>query len=727
MGVVCCREELLDLEGEVELSHFTLLRSVGKGAFGKVRVVQHKGTKQLYALKYINKTKCIQMRAVENIISERRLLEQISCNLIVNMRYAFQDDDNLFMVLDLMLGGDLRFHLDRLGVMPEEYVRFYAAEVAVSLHYLHSLNIIHRDLKPDNILLDEQGHAHLTDFNIATIINNTKPLTSVAGSFAYIAPEVLQKRGYLTSVDWWSLGIVIYELLFGKRPFRGKSNDALQHAILHDNVHFPENHKLSPQAIDFIKCLLTRDVKSRIGVGKQGFQRLMRHPWFNGIPWELLEPKQVEPPFAPDSKRANFDPTHELEEILLEDNPLKVKRRNPKRSGAAASYATSFKSQATDPNIPEQSPERQLMEEKFLTYDYTKPDENENRKKMIEQRHWAQKMNKTTGEKHGLHPNQGHGPTRKAGGTYKASVLDYLNQKPATPLSAGDILKLEELARTARSGSAKDKGNEWRPPSGLMGNSPPDGSPLDAVQARDNYILQNGGVPPPSRPPPLLCQYNNSTDLNQRKNSTTTDNTTHTTSTTPTSTHTSNHNSHKASQEYSDYQARRSSDESYRLASSPDNSEYPLIASAAALSMEYHDHHPTNTSHHHYSQSVATTVSSDNQHPQQHSHPHHTNTTTTTTTTTTITTTTQNNNPYPPSIVSTASSNTLNDASRSMVTLKTNSSSNTTVSAAAPRPPPARISSIPRIHGNLLPPPTSSLPPIPSELPPLPPIPKNYI
>ena len=117
---------------------------MGKGAFGKVRVVQHKGTKQLYALKYINKAKCIQMRAVENIISERKLLEQINCNLIVNMRYAFQDDDNLFMVLDLMLGGDLRFHLDRLNSMPEDYVRFYAAEVAVSLNHLHSLNIVHR-------------------------------------------------------------------------------------------------------------------------------------------------------------------------------------------------------------------------------------------------------------------------------------------------------------------------------------------------------------------------------------------------------------------------------------------------------------------------------------------------------------------------------------------------------------------------------------------------------
>lgn len=691
MGIVCCREELLDLDGEVELSHFTLLRSVGKGAFGKVRVVQHKGTKQLYALKYINKTKCIQMRAVENIISERRLLEQISCNLIVNMRYAFQDDDNLFMVLDLMLGGDLRFHLDRLGSMPEEYVRFYAAEVSVCLNYLHKLNIIHRDLKPDNILLDEQGHAHLTDFNIATIINNSKPITSIAGSFAYIAPEVLQKRGYLTSVDWWSMGVVIYELLFGKRPFRGKTNDALQQAILHDPVHFPDTHKVSAEAMDFIKCLLTRDVKSRIGVGPQGFQRLKSHPWFYGIQWDKLESKEAEPPFAPDVSNL----AHELEEILLEDNPLKVKRRNPKRSGAANSYATSTKSQSTDPNIPEQSPERQLMEDKFLTYDYSKPEENEIRRKQIEQRHWAQRMNKTTGEKHGLHPNHAYGSTRKAGGTYKASVLDYLNQKPSTPLSAGDILKLEELARASRSNGGKGTTNDWRPPSGLMGNTPPDGSPLEAVQARDDYILQNGGVPPPSRPPPLANLYssNSSRSLNQQYN--TSERLTNTSSNT---TYQSERLHKNSSQDYasSQYQSRRrrSSDDSYPLASSPDNCEYPLIASAAELGVAYNVQQTNNNHRNNHQNNLINNSNS----------------------------TGINNNVnkiYSGSTTSTASSHTLHDPSRSTATSNTISTSNTTTT----RPPPTRISSIPRIHGNPLPPPTGLPPPIPTDLPPLPPLP----
>lgn len=217
----------------------------------------------------------------------------------------------------------------------------------------------------------------------------------------------------------------------------------------------------------------------------------------------------------------------------MEDNPLKVRKRNPKRSGT--SYATSIKSQSSDSNQPGQSPERQMMEEKFITFDYTKPDENVKRRTIIEQRHWAQKMNKTDEKT----------SSNKAGGTYKTSVLEYVNQKPATPLSAGDILKLEELARMARSG----KGNDWRPPSGLMGSSSGMNAGVspssDVFQMRDNYIVQHGGVPPPSRPPPPASPYDG-------------------------------------------YQRRRSSsDDSYRImTSSPDNSEHPLMASAAALSVE---------------------------------------------------------------------------------------------------------------------------------------------
>jgi serine/threonine protein kinase len=137
-------------EHQISLQDFTLLRSVGKGAFGKVRVVNHKKTKATFALKYINKAKCLSMAAVDNIIEERRLLEAIETTFICNLRYAFQDDENMFMVIDLMLGGDLRFHMDRIGELREDHISLMVAEISLALDYLHSRNIVHRDIKPDN-------------------------------------------------------------------------------------------------------------------------------------------------------------------------------------------------------------------------------------------------------------------------------------------------------------------------------------------------------------------------------------------------------------------------------------------------------------------------------------------------------------------------------------------------------------------------------------------------
>ncbi|EIW69468.1 AGC/YANK protein kinase [Tremella mesenterica] len=358
MGAACCKPEAIDFEGDVNLFHFYLLRSVGKGAFGKVRVVQHKHTKTLYALKYINKAKCVKMKAVANIVQERRLLEEIDHPFVVNMRYAFQDDENCFFVLDLMLGGDLRFHLDRAGAMSEEVVRFYVAELVMAVDYLHSKRIVHRDLKPDNVLLDERGHAHITDFNIAVHFSDRRLLTGVAGSMAYMAPEVLTKRGYSAPVDFWSLGILAYELLFAKRPFRGRTNTALTNAILHEPLTWPEEApgKCSTEGMHAIRTFLERDPNKRLGYrpGGGGFEDIKSHPWFRGIDWNALHNKEVLPPFEPDSKRANFDATHELEELLLEENPLKARKRK----------------EGQDPDS--MSPETRMMEEHFKLFDYTK-------------------------------------------------------------------------------------------------------------------------------------------------------------------------------------------------------------------------------------------------------------------------------------------------------------------------------------------------------------------
>eukprot|EP00158_Paraphelidium_tribonemae_P006298 Partr_v1_DN27766_c1_g1_i3_m67244 putative AGC YANK protein kinase len=313
--------------------------------------------------------KCIKMKAVNNIIQERRLLEAINYPFITNLRFAFQDDENMFMILDLMLGGDLRFHLDRNGPMKEAVVRFYCAELALSINYLHDKQIVHRDLKPDNVLLCEEGHAHLTDFNIAVKYSESTPLKSVAGSMAYMAPEVLEKRGYFATPDWWSLGVILYELLFGRRPFRGKTNDQLTRAITHESLRFPNNAEvtMSKECLQVICGLLERDITKRLGAGKDNFKLLRDHPWFKikvgdqgPLDWDLVEQKKVKPPFVPDSKRANFDASHELEELLLEENPLRAKKRAGKRDyskvpgGETGEYAKAYA----------------LMEVKFSTFNY---------------------------------------------------------------------------------------------------------------------------------------------------------------------------------------------------------------------------------------------------------------------------------------------------------------------------------------------------------------------
>ncbi|KAJ3212033.1 hypothetical protein HDU67_004093 [Dinochytrium kinnereticum] len=324
---------------EVDLRHFNLLRCVGKGAFGKVRIVEKRDTRKLYALKYINKQQCVRMRAIQNIFRERAILEEISHPYIVNLRYAFQDDDNMFMVLDLMMGGDLRYHLDRMGGFREEAVRVMACELASALNYLHRNKIVHRDLKPDNILFDDSGHVHLTDFNIAVKFVGRNALKSHSGTLAYMAPEIFGESGYLWQIDWWSLGVCLFECLYGKRPFRGNSNEALTQAIRKQPLNLPDNNYVSRQPVhlskdcaSFLRGLLERNVDRRLG--SKGFDSIRRHPWLGVFEWDRVERKDMRPIFVPEPNRSNFDASYDLEELLLEDNPLKYKPRKKKPAKA---------------------------------------------------------------------------------------------------------------------------------------------------------------------------------------------------------------------------------------------------------------------------------------------------------------------------------------------------------------------------------------------------------
>ncbi|KAJ8093042.1 hypothetical protein PM082_020523 [Marasmius tenuissimus] len=353
----CCFSEPIDFESEVNLYHFDLHRAVGKGAFGKVRVVEHKQTKKLYALKYIDKAQCIRQKAVANVIQERRLLEEIDHPFLVNLRYAFQDDENCFFVLDLMLGGDLRFHLERKGPLPELAVRFWTAEIASGLAYLHKNKIVHRDLKPDNILLDSKGHAHITDFNVAIHYSDRRNHTSVAGSMAYMAPQVLDRGGYSWQIDWWSLGVTVYELLFFKRPFDGRNADEMTQAILKRPLTFPSDaqRKCSSDAMSVVKGFITRDVNQRLGCkSKEGIKDIHRHAWFKGIDWDKLDEKESDAPFVIDLKTANFDVSHELDEFLMVEKPLTHTKRK------------------ANADLDKLRPELRQLEEQFTVYDYSR-------------------------------------------------------------------------------------------------------------------------------------------------------------------------------------------------------------------------------------------------------------------------------------------------------------------------------------------------------------------
>ncbi|KAF5359219.1 hypothetical protein D9756_003139 [Leucocoprinus leucothites] len=352
----CCFSEPVDFSGEVNLFHFDLHRAVGKGAFGKVRVVEHKRSKKLYALKYIDKSRCIRQKAVANVIQERRLLEEIDHPFVVNLRYAFQDDENCFFVLDLMLGGDLRFHLERRGYIREDIVIFWIAELASALDYLHRQRICHRDLKPDNILLDSEGHAHITDFNVAIHYSEKRLHTSVAGSMAYMAPEVVGRRGYNWAVDWWSLGITAYELLFHKRPFDGRNAEKMTNSILKDPLRFPEEgrSRCSEAGLSALRGLIDRDPSTRLGCRPNGlgFDDIRNHEWFSSIDWDALEAKELQPPYVPDMERANFDVSHELDEFLMVEKPLTHSKRK------------------ANPDLEKMRPELRQLEEQFTVYDF---------------------------------------------------------------------------------------------------------------------------------------------------------------------------------------------------------------------------------------------------------------------------------------------------------------------------------------------------------------------
>ncbi|KAH0614861.1 uncharacterized protein H6S33_000497 [Morchella sextelata] len=346
---------------EVNLNHFRLLRVVGKGAFGKVRIVERKDTGLTFALKYIRKDEVVRSESVRNIIRERRMLEHLNHPFLCNLRYSFQDIEYLYIVVDLMNGGDLRFHISR-KTFTEDAIRFWMAELSCALKYIHSRGIVHRDVKPDNILLDGDGHVHLADFNVASDIHPDRPLTSKSGTLAYLAPEVYAGTGYGTEVDWWSLGVVFYECIYGKRPFISDTHIELSREIMRANpVYAVTKPAVTNTCMDSIRSLLQADVSKRIGA--LTYESFTNHVFFADLDFEALERKEIEPVFKPSSDKTNFDATYDLEELLLEEAPLEARARRQRPREV-------LRPDATAQEIREEELHK-MIETLFEPFDYT--------------------------------------------------------------------------------------------------------------------------------------------------------------------------------------------------------------------------------------------------------------------------------------------------------------------------------------------------------------------
>ncbi|KAG1692141.1 hypothetical protein DVH05_025761 [Phytophthora capsici] len=289
---------------------FTVLRVLGRGGFGMVNGCIKRTSASLYAMKVMNKKMIKKKHAEKLCLAERKILAMISSPFVVCLKYSFQTPEELFLVLDLRTGGDLSFHLNRAR-FSETQVRFWAAQILLGIQHLHDKNIVYRDLKPENILLDEKGNCSLSDLGLAVEVTST--LTGRCGTRGYWAPEMLlrdesgNRLVYDQSVDWWSYGCLVYELLYGKCPFRTSKAKALHEdkqqaydkATLELTPAYDPKY-FSADAAELIQQLLIRDPTKRLGA--KGAEEVKRMRFFSSIDWAQMEQMQVPPPFVPDNE-----------------------------------------------------------------------------------------------------------------------------------------------------------------------------------------------------------------------------------------------------------------------------------------------------------------------------------------------------------------------------------------------------------------------------------------
>lgn len=294
---------------QFSLVNLELLETLGTGTFGRVRLVKSLEDGRYYALKMMKKMRVAKLKQLEHVQNEVKIMSRVRCPLMVELYAVFQDDNSLYMLQEYIPGGELFSHLRRQEKFSATITQFYAAEIVAAIQYLHELNVMYRDVKPENILIHKDGHIRLSDFGFAKILDSSDRTFTLCGTPEYLAPEIIQGVGHGLSVDWWAIGVLIYEMAAGYPPFYADNPFAVYQKILHSSIKFPTGLPASTRSVVNGFCTVSRT--RRLGSGRGGFDNMKKHRFFWGIDWRAAARQLIMPPIVPTVASAgdtsNFD------------------------------------------------------------------------------------------------------------------------------------------------------------------------------------------------------------------------------------------------------------------------------------------------------------------------------------------------------------------------------------------------------------------------------------
>ncbi|XP_047545301.1 cAMP-dependent protein kinase catalytic subunit 1-like [Vanessa atalanta] len=282
----------------IVFSDLERVRTLGTGAFGRVVLLKYSKTQKFYAMKVLEKEKVIKMKQVDHTLYEKRILEAIRFPFTVSMEFSFKDNSYIYFVMPFVPGGEMFSHLRRMGKFEEPLAKFYASQVILALEYLHFINLVYRDLKPENILIDRNGYLKITDFGFCKVLQGRT--WTLCGTPEYLAPELILSKGYGFSVDWWSFGVLLYEINAGYPPFYANDPMKTYEKIVAGKYRCPSSFNADLR--DIVRNTLQVDITKRFGVMRNGVMDFKNHRWFKGIEWEAILNCRWTPPYIPKCK-----------------------------------------------------------------------------------------------------------------------------------------------------------------------------------------------------------------------------------------------------------------------------------------------------------------------------------------------------------------------------------------------------------------------------------------